>query len=93
MQISLVHLRKVVPIFLVVFLVAFTVEITLRVVGYIYLNRLYADLSAAQFGDNGDKITVVCLGESSTAELGVAWQDSYPKQLEKKLRKFFTIVM
>lgn len=63
-------------------------ELGLRAAGYFYLARFYAQqFEAVTNGAEG--INIVCLGESSTAGVGVEWKDSYPKQLETMLRESY----
>lgn len=77
--------------FLTTLLICFILEIGLRITGYIYLSKLYVEAYKAQCNNsNGENINIVCLGESSTAGLWVEWEDSYPKQLEDKLRRFYS---
>lgn len=85
----LLYLRKVLFVFLIIFLVCFIIEVALRITGYLYLRKLYFDLHLVSLNNTNKAINVVCLGESSTAALGVKWHDSYPKQLEQKLRAFY----
>ncbi|MFH1878349.1 MAG: hypothetical protein ABH883_06040, partial [Candidatus Omnitrophota bacterium] len=65
------------------------IEIVLRIAGYFYLNRLYTGSFLSRFNNADTDINIVCLGESSTAGLWVSWKDSYPKQLQRKLRFFY----
>lgn len=74
-------LRRIAAVFLFITLM----EIILRTAGYLYLTKIYI----SNFKVTSTNINIVCLGESSTGGLGVDWQDSYPKQLEATLRKFY----
>ena len=64
-----------------------TIEIGLRLVGFLYLANFYRELGAASRIQGA--INIVCLGESTTAGLWVKFEDSYPKQLERMLRDFY----
>lgn len=70
------------------------VEIAIRTIGFLYLNKMYINnyryrFLYARFNPMIKSINIICLGESSTAGLWVNWEDSYPKQLERKLRGFY----
>lgn len=71
---------------LLLFLVGVSIEIILRISGYLYLSQLHYNNFVNSVNPSLQNINIVCLGESSTAGLWVDWNDSYPKQLEKKLR-------
>jgi lysophospholipase L1-like esterase len=60
-------------------------EAALRIAGHVYLQRYYTPGAAAP----GPVITIVCLGESSTAGLWVPVEDSYPLQLQRSLRALY----
>ena len=61
------------------------IEVGLRITGYFYLSKIYVNnFKSAKYNFN-----IVCLGESTTGGLWVDWKDSYPMQLEKKLREFY----
>ena len=64
-------------------------ELSLRVAGYLYLNRIYREQFLDLCRPTPDDITIVCLGESSTAGLWVPYDNSYPKQLERKLKAYY----
>lgn len=81
-------MKKALSILLIIVLVIFLLEIMLRVAGFFYLRKLYV-LPFHNSKTASKNINIVCLGESSTAGLWVNWQDSYPKQLETKLREFY----
>lgn len=81
-------MKKALLIFLIIVLVIFLLEVMLRIAGFFYLRKLYV-LPFYPAKTAGKNINIVCLGESTTAGLWVNWQDSYPKQLEAKLRKFY----
>lgn len=70
--------------FLIICLLA---EISLHWAGRIYLENLYLNLSSGKMPPSQETITILCLGESSTAGLWVAPEDSYPAQLERMLRE------
>ncbi|MFH1202028.1 MAG: hypothetical protein V1674_03960 [Candidatus Omnitrophota bacterium] len=61
-------------------------EAVLRITGYLYLKKFYYDGQDRKFNTG---INIICLGESSTAGLWVDFEDSYPKQLESKLREYY----
>lgn len=68
------------------------VEIAIRFLGFLFLNETYNHNYRRLFNHSdtiAERLNIVCLGESSTAGLGVDWQDSYPRQLESKLREFY----
>jgi lysophospholipase L1-like esterase len=72
--------------FLIVFVLALALlEVLLRLAGHIYVRNIVASNTAARPTDT----TILCLGESTTVGLWVDWEDSYPKQLEKMLRKHY----
>jgi lysophospholipase L1-like esterase len=62
-------------------------EAALRLAGRLYLRRVYTSAYRDLDPRPGD-VNVLCLGESSTAGMGVAPEESYPKQLENLLRDF-----
>src|SRR5262245_65948644 len=62
------------------------IEISLRLVGFWYLANFYRELGAASRVQGS--INIVCLGESTTAELWVKFGDSYHKQLKRVRREF-----
>jgi len=87
----LLFLRKVPLFFLTILLICLVLEIGLRITGYIYLSKSYIEAYTVQCNNSkGENINIVCLGESSTEGLWVKWEDSYPKQLENKLRQFYS---
>jgi len=61
-------------------------ELSLRLAGTFYLNRIYAR-DSNQYKKSRDSINIVCLGESSTEGIWVAKNKSYPYQLESMLRE------
>ena len=63
------------------------VELTLRLAGAWYLETHY--YRPGLRGLHEHRETVVCLGESSTAGLWCAFDDSYPKQLERLVNERF----
>jgi lysophospholipase L1-like esterase len=71
-----------------VLLAAGAAEVALRVAGHLYLRRLYTT-SFRAMDPRPDDVNVLCLGESSTAGLGVDPSDSYPGQLQAMLREFY----
>jgi len=81
--------KSVKRFFLTAILIISSLEITLRIGGYLYLNRLYIELFK-NLKPCTDNINIVCLGESSTAGLWVDFEDSYPRQLERKLRNRYS---
>jgi lysophospholipase L1-like esterase len=64
-------------------------ELSLRLAGYVYLNRIYREQFLDLCHPTPEDITIVCLGESSTAGLWVSYENSYPKQLERKLKAYY----
>ena len=71
----------------VLFIVGF--EFLLRLVGFLYLNKLYTTYEG-HYTTNSENINIVCLGESSTAGIWVKPEDTYPAQLQKILRKYYS---
>jgi lysophospholipase L1-like esterase len=63
---------------------AIVAEIGLRVAGHIYLSSVYAQNAVGP-----DDIPFVCLGESSTLGILLPFGQSYPKQLETKLKQLY----
>lgn len=78
--------QKVTKFILVIFLCILLLEISLRIIGSLYLHKLYLQNFSS---GNSKNTTIICLGESSTGGLWVDWNDSYPKQLERKLREYY----
>lgn len=62
------------------------IEMGLRIAGNIYLKHLYVHTEGKR-KNSSDETNIICLGESSTAGLGVDWEDSYPSQLKAMLKK------
>ena len=79
--------RRLVIVTLAVGTILVVSELGLRLAGSWYLSSFYRDLFAASQREN--TINIVCLGESTTAGLWVRAEDSYPKQLERRLREFY----
>lgn len=73
---------------LALLLAAAAAEAALRVAGHLYLRTLYTTAFRAMDPRPGD-VSVLCLGESSTAGMGVEPADSYPGQLQALLREFY----
>jgi lysophospholipase L1-like esterase len=73
---------------LALLLAAFAGEAALRAAGHLYLRNLYTTAFHATNPLPGD-VNVLCLGESSTAGMGVEPSDSYPGQLQAQLREFY----
>lgn len=85
---AVLSLRKIISILLVMFFIALSMELALRFVGYLY--KSYKEFKYNRYLNFGHKeITILCFGESSTLGILVDKRDSYPKQLEKKLRGFY----
>lgn len=61
-------------------------ELGLRALGFFVLKFSYPQTSASEGG--GD-VTILCIGESTTAGLWVKPEESYPLQLQSLLRKHF----
>jgi len=74
---------------LILLLIALLAEVFLRICGHVYLARFYYNNFISTVEPSPKDIIIVCLGESSTAGLWVNGEDSYPRQLEKKLREFY----
>jgi len=62
-------------------------EIGLRIVGHRYQSRFWEESAALHGG--ADRVTILALGESTTAGLWLPGKDSYPKQLERMLRRHY----
>jgi tetratricopeptide (TPR) repeat protein len=60
---------------------AATLEVGLRVVAHAFSQRLFATLRE----DSGADVNILCLGDSYTVGGRGSFEDSYPKQLERKL--------
>jgi lysophospholipase L1-like esterase len=73
---------------LAVLLAAAAAEAALRAAGQLYLRHLYTTAFRATNPRPGD-VNLLCLGESSTAGMGVDPADSYPGQLQARLREFY----
>ncbi len=70
---------------IVIFVLLFFAELVLRIIGHSYQKKVMS--SYKDFDPKN--INVLCLGESTTAGLWVDPEDSYPLQLEKKLRDLY----
>ena len=77
--------KKNINKFLFIILILISIEISLRVIGDIYLNKTAFRKNDFYLQDNA--INFLTLGESSTAGLGVLRNESYPLQLERKLKE------
>ncbi|MBT7391624.1 hypothetical protein HN827_02245 [archaeon] len=77
--------KKNINKFLFIILILISIEISLRVIGDIYLNKTAFRKNDFYLQDNA--INILTLGESSTAGLGVLRNESYPLQLERKLKE------
>lgn len=73
---------------LAVLLATVAAEAALRAAGQLYLRNLYTTAFRATAPRPGD-VNLLCLGESSTAGMGVEPADSYPGQLQTMLREFY----
>lgn len=82
-------MRKIAGFCLILLLIVLFIEVFLRIEGQLYLTKLHYNNFIGAVKPSSKDVIIVCLGESSTAGLWVNWDDSYPKQLEKKLRKFY----
>ena len=81
----LMKMSKKIIIFIIATLTTICIfEMILRIAGDIYLKQLYVHTEGKR---NPGKTNIICLGESSTAGLDVAWEDSYPSQLKTLLKK------
>jgi len=80
--------KKIMMVVLGIIGALFITELTLRIIGRIYLSKLYVTFEGA-FVNNPEAINVVCLGESSTVGIWVDPEDAYPGQLAKKLREHY----
>jgi lysophospholipase L1-like esterase len=76
--------RKLVTLLAALLIVLVIAEVGLRIAGRVYLKDLYQQLDARP-----NDINIMCLGESSTQGLWLDFKDSYPKQLEVRLREHF----
>lgn len=85
---SLFFLRKFAAVIFIIFLLGIALEAALRMAGGVYLYRLHL-LSFKNTNPAPGSINIICLGESSTAGIWVAREETYPKQLEEKLRQFY----
>lgn len=73
--------------FIISMLITFSImETSLRIAGNIYLKNLYVHTEGSR-KISPNETNIICLGESSTAGLGVDWEDSYPSQLKAMLKK------
>jgi len=82
------RLHKLLRAGLAVVLVAGAAEAALRAAGRLYLRNLYVTSFQSLDPRPGD-VNVLCLGESSTAGLGVDPAESYVGQLQALLRDFY----
>ncbi len=84
-RISRVIFKAIISSVIVIFVLLFFAELFLRIIGHSYQKKIMS--SYKDFDPKN--INVLCLGESTTAGLWVDPEDSYPLQLEKKLRNFY----
>jgi lysophospholipase L1-like esterase len=63
-------------------------EIVMRIVGQVYLSSLYVKQNQNN-KVTPDRVNILCLGESSTAGLGVEPQQTYPARLQELLRQAY----
>lgn len=75
-------IKNILFVFILLFCILATAEITLRTLGYLYSNKpsfkgLY----------NTKDFSIICLGDSFTYGWGVSTDDSYPRQLERMLNQ------
>ncbi len=75
--------KRLSTFFLTTLFILCGIEILLRLAGNFYLEQF----SLHQHNPAPGETTILCLGESSTAGLGVPYPNSYPAQLEQLLRK------
>lgn len=66
----------------------FLLEIALRFCGFVYIS-MHKVKGVQEFERSREDIYVLCLGESSTFGIGAEPMNSYPKQLEKKLKDYY----
>jgi len=78
--------RRFLVAFLALLLTFVTIELGLRTAGAILAKRATAE--AVQ--RHGEGPTILAIGESTTAGLGVSRKESYPRQLEQSLRKHYS---
>lgn len=81
-------LRRSAKLFLIVLGVLLVLEIALRITGHFYQSRQVEDQRKDR--RNSTKwVTVLALGESTTLGLWLPFEESYPKQLERRLREHY----
>jgi lysophospholipase L1-like esterase len=78
--------RRLAKFGLVVFLILLALEIVLRVVGHSYQSRQLEALARRREA-SWKPVTILTLGESTTGGLWLPFEQSYPKQLEQRLRE------
>lgn len=83
-RMGVTRVRKPLSLALTVLLAGLLAEGGLRLAGALHLRGLYGRPDAG-----AGHVNVVCLGESSTDGLSMAAAESYPKQLERRLRDFY----
>jgi lysophospholipase L1-like esterase len=77
--------RRSIKIIITTLVVLIVAELGLRLAGWAYLNRYYSGLSDSK----PNHIHILCLGESSTLGLWVRREDTYPMQLQERLRRYY----
>ena len=77
--------KKIILLFLIIIILLILIEVSLRIAGDIYLDRLFVE-------DRNEKgyletFNIVALGESTTAGIFVEYNESYPAQLQEMLQR------
>lgn len=80
--------RRLLKTGLVLFVFLVMVEIALRITGHFYQAR-QLEAMAKRREDPNPPITVITMGESTTGGLWLPFEQSYPKQLEARLREHY----
>lgn len=79
--------KKKVLIVITGFIITFILlEVGLRIIGYIHLNKMRKKGRSSQ---HKSKYTILCVGDSFTYGLGAPSDMAYPKQLERMLKDHF----
>lgn len=81
-------LRFALKLGLILFAIVLVVEVALRVTGHFYMTR-QLEAMAQRRESPGQPVTVIAMGESTTGGLWLPFEESYPKQLERRLREHY----
>ncbi|NJL26505.1 MAG: hypothetical protein HC897_00845 [Thermoanaerobaculia bacterium] len=73
---------------LILFGLLLCTELALRIAGHFYQKRQLEALEQAR-SENAKRLIILAMGESTTGGLWLPFEDSYPKQLERKLREYY----